>query len=98
MASGAWARAGSSGFQGRAASHTFESVLAAACFLLSLLENSTQKPQTRKPNKSRRLKSDGSGIASSQVGAIAPAHTALSHTVPSLKAVAADDITKGILR
>lgn len=97
MASGPWARAGSSGFQGRAASHTFESVLAAACSLLSLPENSTQKPQTRKPNKSR-LKSDGSGIVSSQVGAIAPAHTALSHTVPSLKAVAADDITKGILR
>lgn len=89
---------GSSEFQGRVASHTSESVLAATCSLLSLPEKSSQNPQTMKPNNSRRLTYDGGGMASPQIGAITQPHAPLSQTMFSLKVVTPYDITMDIPR
>lgn len=92
------AGAGSSEFQGSVISHTSESGLAATCSLLCFLENSTQSPQTRKPNNSRKLTYGVSGIASPQISAITQPHAPFSQTVFSLKAVSPYDITMGISR
>lgn len=91
-------RTGSNEFQESVASHTSESVLAATCSLFCFPENSTQSPQTRQPNNSRRLTYGGNGTVSPQIGAITQPHAPLSQTVFTLKAVTPHDIIMGISR